>query len=291
MTQNNETAGIRLQKYLSEQGIMSRRAAEKAMLSGQIKVNGRRAEPGTKIDPDKDLIEIGGVPVAGDTDVQHVYLMLNKPAGVITTLSDEHGRSCVADLIGDVPDRVWPVGRLDYESEGLLILTNDGELTNMLTHPSHDIPKIYHVTLKGSISADSLEGLKRPMLIDGYRIRPVEVRLIADRGTSTIVEMKLREGRNRQIRKMCDACGFDVKRLRRVAIGDLELGDLPRGKWRPLTHEETVYLKSGGKDESLKKNRESRVKRVSGSAVRFDSPTRTHRSRYSKPDIKKENKQ
>lgn len=270
---------------------MSRRAAEKAMLSGQIKVNGRKAEPGTKIDPDSDLIEIGGVPVAGDNDVQHIYLMLNKPAGVITTLSDDRGRSCVADLIKDVPDRVWPVGRLDYESEGLLILTNDGELTNMLTHPSHDIPKIYHVTLKGSIPADSLDGLRRPMLIDGYRIRPVEVKLIADRGTSTIVEMKLREGRNRQIRKMCDACGFDVKRLRRVAIGDLELGDLPRGRWRPLSHEETVYLKTGGKDGSLKKNREARAKKEGNQSVRFDSPTRAHRSRYSRTDGKKESRQ
>ncbi len=281
--------GVRLQKYLSEQGIMSRRAAEKAMQSGQIRVNGRRAELGVRIDPDRDLIEVGGVPVAGSDDVQHVYLMLNKPTGVVTTLSDDLGRKCVADLIGDVPSRVWPVGRLDYESEGLLILTNDGELTNMLTHPSHEIPKIYHVTLKGSIPSEELEWLKRPMLIDGYRIRPVEVRLIADRGTSTIVEMKLREGRNRQIRKMCDACGFDVKRLRRVAIGDLELGDLPHGRWRSLSHEEIVYLKSGGTDETLRKNKASRSRGDrSGDSVRFDSPTRSHASRYTRAGQKKE---
>ena len=267
---------------------MSRRAAEKAMRSGKIKVNGKNAEPGLKIDPDGDLIEINGIPVAGSDDVQHVYLMLNKPAGVITTLSDDLGRKCVADLIEDFPERVWPVGRLDYDSEGLIILTNDGELTNRLTHPSHDIPKIYHVTLKGSIPADALEGLKRPMLIDGYRIRPVEVRLIADRGTSTIVEMKLKEGRNRQIRKMCDACGFDVRRLRRVAIGDLELGDLPHGKWRPLTHEETVYLKSGGAEGTLKKNAETRGRRSADPGVRYDSPTRSHKSRYSFKDPKKE---
>ena len=288
MAENNSEAGIRLQKYLSEQGIMSRRAAEKAMQSGQIKVNGRRAELGVRIDPDKDLIEISGVPVAGTEDVQHIYLMLNKPTGVVTTLSDDLGRKCVADLLDGVPARVWPVGRLDYESEGLLILTNDGELTNMLTHPSHDIPKIYHVTLKGSIPAEALEELKRPMLIDGYRIRSVEVRLIADRGTSTVVEMKLREGRNRQIRKMCDACGFDVKRLRRVAIGDLELGDLPHGKWRPLTHEETVYLKSGGRDGTLKSKKAFRDRSESGGAVRYDSPGRSHSSRYTHSSGKKD---
>ena len=236
--------GVRLQKYLSEQGIMSRRAAEKAMQSGQIRVNGRRAELGVRIDPDRDLIEVGGVPVAGSDDVQHVYLMLNKPTGVVTTLSDDLGRKCIADLIGDVPSRVWPVGRLDYESEGLLILTNDGELTNMLTHPSHEIPKIYHVTLKGSIPSEELEGLKCPMLIDGYRIRPVEVRLIADRGTSTIVEMKLREGRNRQIRKMCEAVKLTVKRLRRTNVGGVKLGMLRPGEFAELTKLEMQTLRS-----------------------------------------------
>ncbi|MGI6744458.1 MAG: pseudouridine synthase [Eubacteriales bacterium] len=250
MEENNKKEGIRLQKYLSEQGIMSRRAAEKAMTDGLIRVNGKKALPGTKIDPDSDVIEYKGTVIEG-ASTDKVYLMLNKPAGYVTTMSDDLGRKCVADLVDEVKTRVWPVGRLDYDSEGLLLMTNDGELTNLLTHPRHEIPKIYQVTLKGSITEDQLTLMKRPMLIDGYRIRPVEARVISDRGTSTIVEVMLREGRNRQIRKMCDVCGFDVKRLRRVAVGKVELGDLPQGKWRELTKAEKAYLMSDGADDRL----------------------------------------
>ncbi|NLZ37100.1 MAG: rRNA pseudouridine synthase [Clostridiales bacterium] len=250
MEENNKSEGIRLQKYLSEQGIMSRRAAEKAMTDGLIRVNGKKVLPGTKINPDSDVIEYRGTLING-ASTEKVYLMLNKPAGYVTTMSDDLGRKCVADLVDEIKFRVWPVGRLDYDSEGLLLMTNDGELTNRLTHPRHEIPKIYQVTLKGSVTEDQLALMKRPMLIDGYRIRPVEARIISDRGTSTIVEIMLREGRNRQIRKMCDVCGFDVKRLRRVAVGKVELGDLPQGKWRELTKAEKAYLMSGGAEDYL----------------------------------------
>lgn len=248
--EENNNEGIRLQKYLSEQGIMSRRAAEKAMTDGLIRVNGKKVLPGAKIDPDSDVIEYKGTVIEG-ASTEKAYLMLNKPAGYVTTMSDDLGRKCVADLVYEVKLRVWPVGRLDYDSEGLLIMTNDGELTNLLTHPRHEIPKIYQLTLKGSITEEQLTLMKRPMLIDGYRIRPVEARIISDRGTSTIVEVMLREGRNRQIRKMCDVCGFDVKRLRRVAVGKVELGDLPQGKWRELTKAEKAYLMSSGAEDYL----------------------------------------
>ncbi|NLB16139.1 MAG: rRNA pseudouridine synthase [Clostridiales bacterium] len=248
--EENNNEGIRLQKYLSEQGIMSRRAAEKAMTDGLIRVNGKKVLPGAKIYPDSDVIEYKGTVIEG-ASTEKAYLMLNKPAGYVTTMSDDLGRKCVADLVDEVKLRVWPVGRLDYDSEGLLIMTNDGELTNLLTHPRHEIPKIYQLTLKGSITEEQLNLMKRPMLIDGYCIRPVEARIISDRGTSTIVEVMLREGRNRQIRKMCDVCGFDVKRLRRVAVGKVELGDLPQGKWRELTKAEKAYLMSGGAEDYL----------------------------------------
>ncbi|HHX53639.1 MAG TPA: rRNA pseudouridine synthase [Clostridiales bacterium] len=261
MEENNKSEGIRLQKYLSEQGIMSRRAAEKAMTDGLIRINGKKVLPGTKINPDSDVIEYRGTLING-ASTEKVYLMLNKPAGYVTTMSDDLGRKCVADLVDEIKFRVWPVGRLDYDSEGLLLMTNDGELTNRLTHPRHEIPKIYQVTLKGSVTEDQLALMKRPMLIDGYRIRPVEARIISDRGTSTIVEIMLREGRNRQIRKMCDVCGFDVKRLRRVAVGKVELGDLPQGKWRELTKAEKAYLMSGGAEDYL------------GGGRKFDTLTR-----------------
>lgn len=236
---------IKLQKYFSDCGLMSRRAAEEEIKRGLVRVNGVVAELGRRVDPDTDLIEYKGAPVVKKT-AERTYIMLNKPRGYVTTLSDEKGRPTVLGLIGTLGVRVYPVGRLDMDSDGLLLLTDDGELTNRLTHPRHEIPKIYHVTVTGSVGAEKLTALSSPMDIDGYRILPVKTRVISADGRSTVLEMTLFEGRNRQIRKMCDQCDLRVTRLCRVALGDLSLGSLEVGKWRRLTPDEVEYLKGGG---------------------------------------------
>jgi len=236
---------IKLQKYFSDCGLMSRRAAEEEIKRGLVRVNGVVAELGRRVDPDTDLIEYKGAPVVKKT-AERTYIMLNKPRGYVTTLSDEKGRPTVLGLIGTLGVRVYPVGRLDMDSDGLLLLTDDGELTNRLTHPRHEIPKIYHVTVAGSVGTEKLTALSSPMDIDGYRILPVKTRVISADGRSTVLEMTLFEGRNRQIRKMCDQCDLRVTRLCRVALGDLSLGSLEVGKWRRLTPDEVEYLKGGG---------------------------------------------
>lgn len=229
---------IRLQKYFTDCGILSRRAAEEEIAAGHVKVNGLTAQIGDKIDPDTDSVEWNGEPLRKPTFQKPVYLMLNKPRGYVTTSNDEKGRKKVTDLVRDVHTRVYPVGRLDMNSEGLLLLTNDGEFANHLTHPRHEIPKIYRVTVSPAPTKEQLQILSAPMEIDGYRLRPVEVELLSENE----MEMRLYEGRNRQIRKMCDAVGLKVPRLRRIAIGKLKLGDLPLGKWRALTDAEVRYL-------------------------------------------------
>lgn len=233
---------IKLQKYFSDCGLMSRRAAEEEIKRGLVRVNGIVAELGTRVDPDSDLIEYKGAPVVKKT-AERTYIMLNKPRGYVTTLSDEKGRPTVLSLLGSRGVRVYPVGRLDMDSDGLLLLTDDGALTNRLTHPRHEIPKIYHVTVAGSVSAQKLAALSSPMDIDGYRILPVKTRIISADGRSTVLEMTLYEGRNRQIRKMCALCELRISRLCRVAMGKLSLGSLEVGKWRRLTPDEVEYLK------------------------------------------------
>lgn len=233
---------IKLQKYFSDCGVMSRRAAEQAILDGKVTVNGERAEAGRRIFPDTDLVEYNGKPVL-PSSVKKIYILLNKPRGFVTTLSDEKGRRTVAELVSGVGARVYPVGRLDMDSDGLLLLTDDGELTNKLTHPRHEIPKIYHVTISGKVSPEVIAALSSPMVIDGYKILPVKTRLISADASSSVLEMTLYEGRNRQIRKMCQTQNLKITRLCRVAIGDLCLGSLAVGKWRLLTAKEINYLK------------------------------------------------
>ncbi len=233
---------IRLQKYLADQGICSRRAAEKEIEAGNVKVNGEIAGIGTKIRPDKDRVEYRGRHVTRKRDSHPVYVMLHKPAGYVTTLSDEKGRKTVAELVSDVKVRIYPVGRLDMDSEGLLLLTNDGALTNALTHPRHHIPKIYHVRVAEEVTRATLTKLSGEMIIDDYKIQPVECGVLSRSETGTTLVMTLYEGRNRQIRKMCEQCELTVKHLRRVAIGDLEL-DVAKGKWRYLNKYEVDYLK------------------------------------------------
>lgn len=232
---------IRLQKFFTDNNIMSRRAAEKVIEAGNVKINGVIARLGDKVDPENDVVLYNGKVIKG-TSGQKKYIMLNKPLGYVTTTSDEKGRETVLSLLDGVGQRVYPVGRLDMYSEGLLILTNDGELTNKLTHPKGNMPKIYSVIIKGEISPEALHKLNSPMEIDGYKLKPVKVRIVSTKNGATNTLFTLNEGRNRQIRKMCEECGLTIMRLTRIAIGKLKLGELERGKWRELTKNEVDYL-------------------------------------------------
>ncbi len=236
----------RLQKILSERGICSRRAAETYILSGAVKVNGITARLGESADFETDEITLNGLPLEKSTQ-EHVYIMLNKPRGYVTTLSDEGGRKTVLDLVGDIPQRVYPIGRLDMHSEGLLLMTSDGELTQKLTHPSHEVYKTYLLKLAydGKKPAVPPEvTLSKPLTIDGLRLQPAKCRRITDLEDGCIMTISIREGKNRQIRRMCTSCGFTVSSLKRVAIGKLNLADLKSGTYRHLTNEEIGYLKS-----------------------------------------------
>ena len=231
----------RLQKILSAYGIASRRHSEELIKASKVTVNGVAASLGSCADPDIDEISVDGVVLQkkpGD-----VCLMLNKPSGYITSLSDEKGRRTVLSLLSDLPVRVYPVGRLDYNSEGLLLLTNDGDLAFKLTHPKHNVPKTYLVAVSGDLEA-AIPLLSREMLIDGYRVHPAEIKEIRVNHSGGIFSITIFEGRNRQIRKMCEQNGLAVLTLKRVSIGDLRLNNLPLGKWRYLTDEERRYLDS-----------------------------------------------
>ena len=234
---------MRLQKFFSDCGVLSRRAAEAEIAAGKVRVNGVVAQIGDSIDPEVDIVEYKGKRIRPRQSGKRRYIMLNKPRGFVTTMQDEKGRPTVADLTANVGARVYPVGRLDMDSEGLLLLTDDGEFANHLTHPRHEIPKIYHVTLSKVLSKEELAALRAPMELDGYRLQPVSVKRLAP----DTVQMNLYEGRNRQIRRMCETVGLKVIRLQRIAIGDLGLGDLPLGKWRELTDVEVEYLTTGKK--------------------------------------------
>ena len=232
----------RLQKYISDCGLMSRRAAEREISEGNFTVNGEIASIGDKIDTQTDYVEYKGKPILCQRANGYTYIILNKPRGYVTTMSDERGRQCVADLVKDVGVRVYPVGRLDFNTEGLLIMTNDGALTEKLTHPRHEIPKIYRLRVKGDISDNDLQRLSSPMVIDGYKIQPVKCKVMERTGSSTVIEMTLFEGRNRQIRKMCEKVGLTIRSLKRTAIGELTLGELECGKWEYLTPTQVRYL-------------------------------------------------
>lgn len=251
---------IRIQKYFTDCGVLSRRAAEEAIEAGEVTVDGVRASVGQKILPNVNLVCYKGQPVTMQTHAENLYVMLNKPRGYLTTMRDDRGRSTVTDLVEGIPQRVYPVGRLDMDSEGLLLLTNDGSFTNYLTHPRHEIPKIYHVKIKGAVTQDQIKALGKPMSIDGYTIRPVDVKLASLHSDSSILSMRLFEGRNRQIRKMCETVGLEILSLRRVAIGQVELGRLEPGKWRYLSKAEVNYLKTGGHEPFGGRNSVSRQK-------------------------------
>ena len=220
---------------------MSRRAAEAEIEKGNVSVNGHVAAIGAKIDPKNDVVAIKGKRIEYKKR-EYTYIMMNKPRGYLCSTTDDRGRKCVTDLLEGVSTRVYPVGRLDLISEGMLLLTDDGELKNRLTHPSHSLPKIYRVKVGGEVSARQHEILTSELEIDGYKIKPVNVVIGESDESGTVLKMTLTEGRNRQIRKMCEIAGLTVKRLSRISIGTLKLNNLPVGKWRYLEDAEVDYL-------------------------------------------------
>ncbi len=237
---------VRIQKILADRGIASRRKAEELIAQGAVKVNGHPARLGDKADDRRDLITVKGKPVARAE--QPLYLMLHKPRGYITTMSDEKGRKCVADLMKDMDVRVFPVGRLDKESEGLLLMTNDGDFANAMMHPTAHLPKHYRVTVRAAVAEEQLQGFRDGMMLEGRKTLPADACIItaepatADNPPRTVLEIVLYEGRNRQIRKMCELLGLEVIRLKRIAMGGVKLGMLPPGKWRHLEPKEVRTL-------------------------------------------------
>ena len=232
---------VRLQKYIADSGLMSRRAAEKEIEMGNVSVNGHVATLGTKVDPRNDNVTFRGKKIRYEKP-EYIYIMMNKPRGYLSSTSDDRDRKCVTDLLDGVSARVYPVGRLDLISEGMLLLTNDGELKNRLTHPSHSVPKVYRVKVGGEVSDEQYEILTSALIIDDYKIKPVDVVVSESDESGTVLKMTLHEGRNRQIRKMCEQAGLTVKRLSRISIGNLKLDGLPVGKWRYLDEKEVEYL-------------------------------------------------
>lgn len=229
----------RLQKLIASRGVCSRRKAEELIAAGRVTVNGIVAQLGTSADPDADTILLDGSPLP--SSVENVYIMLHKPRGFVTTLSDEKGRPVVTELV-DCGKRVYPVGRLDMDSEGLLLLTNDGTFADRLMHPKREVDKTYEVWVTG-FQPGCERLLERPIVLDGYQIRPPKVALLDVKGSTARLRITIHEGRNRQIRRMCDAAGVRVTRLRRIAEGPVRLGDLKKGSWRYLTAEEIEHLK------------------------------------------------
>ncbi len=237
---------IRLQKHLSECGVASRRKAEELILDGKVKVNGHVAVLGSKVDPKRDKVTVRGKTVVPVNE--KVYIMLHKPRGFVTTMKDEQDRKCVNDLVKDVGVKVYPVGRLDRNSEGLLIMTNDGEFANKLTHPSSHVNKTYRVTVKGQVDDEQLVKMQDGILLDGKMTLPCDAFVAERKPDRTVIIFIIHEGRNRQIRRMCEAVGLDVLRLKRTEIAGVKLGMLPQGKWRPLNEREMRRLTGISKD-------------------------------------------
>ncbi len=233
----NEKETIKLQKYMSNCLDVSRRKAEQIISEGKVKVNGEVASIGLRVSPGLDKVVVNGEKIDFGYENKH-YIMLNKPRGFVTTMSDEKGRKCVADLVKDIPQRVYPVGRLDKESEGLLIMTNDGDFANQLIHPSKNIWKTYRVTVRPKLTEDQLTLLCTGIEIDGKPTEPAKVNVLVQERERVVLEISIKEGRNRQIRKMCEAADLEIARLKRISIGNLKLGMLAPGKWRNLTGEE-----------------------------------------------------
>jgi len=234
---------IRLQKMISDCGITSRRKAEQLIINKCVRVNGKTAQIGDKVNPYKDKVYVNDQKVIYAAKPKKRYIMLYKPRGYVTTTKDELGRKCVSELISDIPERLYPVGRLDKDSEGLLLLTNDGDFANAVTHPKGEINKVYRVTVRPSITEEQINSMSNGMVIDGYQTAPAQVRVLQKEEGRVVLEITISEGRNRQIRKMAEQLELEVARLKRNSIGPVKLGMLKSGQWRNLTAEEVKKLK------------------------------------------------
>ena len=234
---------MRLQKFLAAAGVASRRKSEEYIKDGRVKLNGETvSEMGISVDEEKDIVEFDGKKVT--MEEKNVYILLNKPVGYVTTAKDQFGRKTVLDLIDGVSERVYPVGRLDYDTEGLLLLTNDGELTYKLTHPKHRIEKTYIAHIEGVPSEDEMKRFRGGLKIEDYVTSRAEIEIIRKKGKESVVKIVIGEGRNRQVRKMCACIGHEVKKLKRIKEGNIELGDVKCGQWRFLSDEEIASLKN-----------------------------------------------
>ena len=236
---------------MAEQGVASRRKSEDLIRAGKVKVNGHIAEIGMKINPRKDLVTVGKQKLTNVKNRKMVYIMLNKSRGYVTTVSDELGRKTVMDLLPDFGCRIYPVGRLDKDSEGLLLLTNDGSFTNCMTHPSHEYAKVYRVTVRPAVNDEILFNLRNGIEIDGRKTAPCEVTVLTEEENRVVLEFILHEGRNRQIRKMCESQGLEVARLKRISIGPIKLGMLKQGDYKELSEQDVKkLLRSAGHKEN-----------------------------------------
>ena len=244
---------IRLQKYMSECGVASRRKSEELIAKGAVKVNGTVAKIGDSVDPKRDIITLNGKKIENKTVAK--YIMLHKPRGFVTTMSDELGRRCVASLVEDVGERVYPIGRLDRNSEGLLLLTNDGEFANAVMHPSKHVAKVYRVTIRPDISDEQIAAMSDGMMIDGRMTAPAQVTVLLKEPGRVVIQIVITEGRNRQIRRMCEALGYNVQKLRRVRINCIKIGNLQPGQWRELTPQEVSHILSAAGAKSNKKEK------------------------------------
>lgn len=251
---------VRIQKFMSECGVCSRRKAEEMVMEGKVKINGKTALIGEKVNPYTDKVTVKGKLIKRQKEKR--YILLHKPRGFVTTLSDEKGRKDITVLTEDISERVYPVGRLDKNSEGMLILTNDGEFANMITHPKTHIPKTYRVTVRPPVTDEVINRLINGVTLDdGYTTAPADVNIVQSEENRIVMIITIYEGKNRQIRRMCEALGLELIRLKRIAIGEIRLGMLPQGKWRDLTEQEVRSLYSEAKRKTLQNNSDKGRKR------------------------------
>ena len=263
----------RIQKVLAEQGLCSRRAAEQIIREGRVKVNGHPVTLGDKMDPHQDILSVDGQRIYIQRKREFYYYMLNKPRGFVTTTSDELGRKTVMDLMEGVPARVFPVGRLDRDSEGLLLLTNDGDFANLMMHPSHGVSKLYRVTVHPRADESQVVALSKGVTLDdGTVTQPAVVNVVVDEPGRTVLEMTIKEGKNRQIRRMCEAVGLEVVRLRRSAMGAVKLGMLQPGQYRELTKSEVAALRAAAQKGKARARTQASQEAAAQRSARAERP-------------------
>lgn len=234
---------MRLQKYMAQSGVASRRKSEEIILEGRVKVNGKVIKKlGTTINPEKDIVSVDNKSI--ERESKKVYIMLNKPEGYVTTLKDRHSEKIVLDLVNGIDERIFPVGRLDLDTSGLLLMTNDGDLTQKLTHPSYEVPKKYIAVVEGIPNSKKLARFRKGLKIDGRMTAEAYIKVLKKHKDSSVLEISIHEGRNRQVRKMCEYIRHPILELQRIAVGELTLNDLKAGEWRYLTEKEVKYLRN-----------------------------------------------